>query len=100
MTGFGKKYRSVYAGGLIVARYICTILRVIENDGAGAKRMGGENDAENVILINAVQPDTAPNTLHRIAANEQKLQRVFLMLPLGWLYRSYRNVESVKTVIA
>ena len=77
VIGVGNDYRGDDAAGLIVARRLRELnlpdVRVIESDGEFTRLMEAWQDAENVILIDAMQSGAAPGTIHRFEATEQKL---------------------------
>ena len=81
IIGLGNEYRRDDAVGLIVARRLREAapksVRVLEETGEGASLLESWQDADTVILIDAVQSGAAPGTLHRLDANAQPMAKEF-----------------------
>ncbi len=81
VIGIGSEYRSDDRIGIKIARSLKTknlqdVEVVIEN-GDGVTLMERWNEAETVILIDAVSSGAEPGTIHRIDANEQQIPATF-----------------------
>jgi hydrogenase maturation protease len=81
IIGLGNEYRHDDAVGLVVARRLRQAapksVRVLEETGEGASLLESWQDAEMVILIDAVQSGAAPGTLHRLDAHAQPMAKEF-----------------------
>jgi len=81
IIGLGNEYRRDDAVGLVVARRLreAAPLSVLvrEETGEGASLLESWQDADTVILIDAVQSGAAPGTVHRLDAHERPIAREF-----------------------
>ena len=81
IIGLGNEYRRDDAVGLIVARRLRQAapesVLVREETGEGASLLESWQDAETVILVDAVQSGAASGTVHRLDAHEQPIARQF-----------------------
>ena len=81
IIGLGNEYRRDDAVGLVVARRLRQAapksVRVLEETGEGASLLESWQDADAVILIDAVQSGAAPGTLHRLDAHAQPMAKEF-----------------------
>ena len=77
VIGVGNPYRNDDAVGLVVARRIRELnlrdVMVIEASGEGASLLEAWQDADSVILIDAVSSGAAPGTIHRYDIHAQNL---------------------------
>jgi len=77
IIGVGTEYRNDDAVGLIVARIIEDLavpnVSVVEESGEGVALMHTWEQAERVILIDAVSTDAEPGTIFRIEANREPI---------------------------
>ena len=81
VIGLGNEYRRDDAVGLVVARRLreaapASVL-VLEETGEGASLLESWQDADTVILIDAVQSGAAPGTVHRLDASAKPIAREF-----------------------
>ena len=81
VIGLGNEYRRDDAVGLVVARRLkeaapASVL-VREETGEGASLLESWQDADTVILIDAVQSGAAPGTVHRLDARAQPIAKEF-----------------------
>ena len=85
VIGVGNEWRGDDAIGLLVARRIRALnlphVEVIECDGEFTRLMESWKDAESVVLIDAVQSEAAPGTIHRVTMHEEEL-------PVTWRHGS------------
>jgi len=81
IIGLGNEYRRDDAVGLVVARRVREAapesVRVLEESGEGAGLMESWQDADAVILIDAVHSGAKPGTLHRLDAHAQPIAKKF-----------------------
>ena len=81
IIGLGNEYRRDDAVGLVVARRLREAapesVLVREETGEGASLLESWQDADAVILIDAVRSDAAPGTVHRLDAHEGPVAREF-----------------------
>jgi len=81
IIGLGNEYRRDDAVGLVVARRLREAApesaRVLEESGEGASLMESWQDADAVILIDAVHSGAKPGTLHRLDAHAQPIAKKF-----------------------
>ena len=81
IIGLGNEYRGDDAVGLIVARRLREAapesVRVLEESGEGAALLESWQDADTVILIDAVHSGAKPGTIHRFDAHVQPIARKF-----------------------
>ena len=81
VIGLGNEYRRDDAVGLVVARRLREAapesVLVLEETGEGASLLESWQDADTVILIDAVQSGAAPGTVHRLDAHEQPIAKKF-----------------------
>jgi len=81
IIGLGNEYRGDDAVGLIVARRLREAapesVRVLEESGEGAALLESWQDADAVILIDAVHSGAKPGTIHRFDAHVQPIARKF-----------------------
>jgi hydrogenase maturation protease len=81
IIGLGNEYRRDDAVGLVVARRVREAapesVRVLEESGEGAGLMESWQDADAVILIDAVHSGAKPGTLHRLDAHAQPITKKF-----------------------
>jgi hydrogenase maturation protease len=81
VIGLGNEYRRDDAVGLVVARRLREAapesVLVLEETGEGASLLESWQDADTVILIDAVQSGAAPGTLHRLDARERPIAKKF-----------------------
>ncbi len=81
IIGLGNEYRSDDAAGLLVARRLQAIagkiVAVLEQSGEGAALMEAWQDAERVILIDAVRSGATAGTIHRLDAQAQPIPQQF-----------------------
>ena len=81
IIGLGNEYRRDDAVGLVVARRLRQAapksVGVLEETGEGASLLESWQDADTVILIDAVQSGAAPGTLHRLDAHAQPIAKKF-----------------------
>ena len=81
IIGLGNEYRRDDAVGLVVARRVREAApesaRVLEESGEGASLMESWQDADAVILIDAVHSGAKPGTLHRLDAHAQPIAKKF-----------------------
>ena len=81
VIGLGNEYRRDDAVGLVVARRLREAapesVLVLEETGEGASLLESWQDADTVILIDAVQSGAAPGTVHRLDARARPIAREF-----------------------
>jgi len=81
VIGLGNEYRRDDAVGLVVARRLREAapesVLVLEETGEGASLLESWQDADTVILIDAVQSGAAPGTVHRLDARAQPIAKKF-----------------------
>ena len=81
IIGLGNEYRRDDAVGLVVARRLREAapesVLVLEETGEGAALLESWQDADTVILIDAVQSGAAPGTVHRLDAHAQPIAKKF-----------------------
>ena len=81
IIGLGNEYRGDDAVGLIVVRRLREAapesVRVLEESGEGAALLESWQDADTVILIDAVHSGAKPGTIHRFDAHVQPIARKF-----------------------
>jgi len=81
IIGLGNEYRRDDAVGLVVARRLREAapesVRVLEESGEGAALIESWQDADTVILIDAVHSGAKPGTIHRLDAREQPIAKRF-----------------------
>lgn len=81
VVGVGNAYRRDDAVGLIIARRLkaenLDHVRILEESGEGAVLMESWEDADTVILIDAVHSGAAPGTIHRLDAHAQAIPTDF-----------------------
>lgn len=81
IIGIGNAYRRDDGVGLIVARRLKEeapdTIKVIEESGEGAALMESWKGTETVIIIDAVNSDSEPGTIHRLDAHEQSIPAKF-----------------------
>lgn len=81
LIGVGNAYRHDDAVGLIIAWWLkeksVDHVRVREEIGEGTSLMESWKDADEVILIDAVQSGAPPGTLHRLDAHAQQIPTDF-----------------------
>lgn len=81
LVGIGNEYRGDDAAGLLIARKLREqlphALEVIEQSGEGAALLESWENAESVILVDAVQSGAAAGTIHRFEAHAQALPSNF-----------------------
>ena len=81
VIGLGNEYRRDDAVGLVVARRLREAapesVLVLEETGEGASLLESWQDADTVILIDAVQSGAAPGTVHRLDARAQPIAKEF-----------------------
>lgn len=81
VVGIGNEYRRDDAVGLVVARQLEQRLRdcaeVIEQSGEGTSLIEAWRGAASVVIIDAVNSDAAPGTIHRFEAHSDELPRSF-----------------------
>ena len=81
IIGLGNEYRRDDAVGLVVARRLREAapesVRVLEESGEGAALLESWQDADTVILIDAVHSGARPGTIHRLDASVQPIAKKF-----------------------
>ena len=81
IIGLGNEYRRDDAVGLVVARRVREAapesVRVLEESGEGAGLMESWQDADAVILIDAVHSGAKPGTIHRLDAHAHPIAKKF-----------------------
>jgi hydrogenase maturation protease len=81
IIGLGNEYRRDDAVGLVVARRLREAapesVRVLEESGEGTGLIESWQDADAVILIDAVHSGAKPGTLHRLDAHAQPIAKKF-----------------------
>ena len=81
IIGLGNEYRRDDAVGLVVARRLKQSapesVLVLEETGEGASLLESWQDAEAVILIDAVHSGAKPGTVHRLDAHAQPIAKKF-----------------------
>jgi hydrogenase maturation protease len=81
IIGLGNEYRGDDAVGLVVARRLGGAapkgVRVLEESGEGAALIDSWQDADTVILLDAVHSGAKPGTIHRFDAHAQPIAKRF-----------------------
>jgi hydrogenase maturation protease len=81
IIGLGNEYRGDDAVGLVVARRLAGAaregVRVREESGEGTALIESWQDADTVILIDAVHSGAKPGTIHRLDAHAQPIAKKF-----------------------
>jgi len=81
VIGVGNEFRCDDAAGILVARRIrergIATVSVREASGEGAALMDLWSGFERVVIIDAVQADTTPGAVYRIAAHEEDVPASF-----------------------
>jgi hydrogenase maturation protease len=82
IIGLGNEYRRDDAAGLVVARRLREValppsVLVQEESGEGAALIESWQDADMVILIDAVHSGATPGTIHRLDAHEKPIAKRF-----------------------
>lgn len=81
IIGIGNEYRRDDAAGLLVARrlkeHVNDDVTVLELSGEGAALMEAWQEADAVILIDAVQSGAAAGVIHRLDAQVQQIPHRF-----------------------
>jgi len=81
LIGIGNLYRGDDRVGIVVARRLRAAkvpgTQVMEVCGEASSLMEAWRDADEVIVVDAVQSGARPGTIHRVAAHAQRLPSLF-----------------------
>lgn len=81
IIGLGNEYRRDDAAGLVIARRVREAapesVGVLEESGEGAALIESWQEADTVILIDAVHSGAKPGTVHRLDAHERPIAKKF-----------------------